>query len=81
MNLNYFSQRICINDTLVFRTRLGFIRVTEVLDISGFRYALFVQNFVLLKKKKKTEVRTVLLSCICFQDGETGRREVEVVTR
>lgn len=30
-NLNYFSQHVGINDTFIFRTKLDFIRDTEVL--------------------------------------------------
>ena len=47
LSLNYFSQHAGINDTLVSNIGLGFIRDTEVLVISGFRYPLFVETFTL----------------------------------
>lgn len=47
LSLNYFSQHACIHDTLVVNTGLGFIRDTEVLGVSGFRYPLFVETFAL----------------------------------
>lgn len=31
LNVNYFSQCVSINDAFIFRTKLGFIRDTEVL--------------------------------------------------
>lgn len=47
LNLNDFSRQVCINDILVFRIGLGFIRDTTVLANSGFKSALLVETFAL----------------------------------